>query len=115
MLLADCHKSLVRLQILALSLIVKHVGNLTRVDARPATSLVDAHHSDSHRPRVVTDPECQVLVISLHILFHQTVLHDYVQWVQYLFSQLILDKLFQKRSNTLLAHRVFRVLDLSLS
>ena len=78
-LLTHGHQSLISLQVLSLTFVIENVSDLTSVNPGTPATLMDADHSDAHRPGAVADAEGQVLVICLHVLAHQTVLDDYVE------------------------------------
>ena len=82
--LAYSQESLDALQVLPLCLIVHHVGDLAREYAGTATPLVDTHHGHTDRPWRITDRQLQVLVMCPYILFHEAVLDEEVESIEYL-------------------------------
>ena len=64
---------------------------------------MDAYHSDTHGPGTIADAQFDILVVSLHVLFAQAILHDKVKRVEYLDIDFVLPQLLEKRLDLSLA------------
>jgi len=95
--LADCEESLDALQVLSLGLIIEDVSDLAREDPGTTTSLMDPHHGHSHWPGSIANSQLKVLVMGSDVLLHQAVLHDQVEPIQDLPTQIVFLQKLQQR------------------
>ena len=107
LILTHGHESLDCLQVFAGRLVIEYVRDLGRVDARPATSLVDADHGDAHGPRTVANRQLHVLVVRFEVLLSQAMQHDHVDGVQNLRRNFFPFQKFQQRLDLLVALLLF--------